>query len=74
MLSYGAPVLKRPHLHDRGDYLLEESRRVIPGRAVREPRQGSAVSTASILVALDMEVPGWMAQRAAEELTTGARE
>ncbi len=68
MLSCGAPVLKRPRLHDRGDYLLEESRRIIPGGAVRSPRRGSAVSAASILLALDLDVPPFIAEQAAEEL------
>lgn len=73
MHCYGAPTLKRPRLHDRGDYLLAESRRMIPGRAVREPRRGSAVSSAAILLAIGMEIPGWMAEQAAEELTAPER-
>lgn len=71
MLAYGAPVLKRPRLHDRGDYLLVESRRIIPGSAVRNPPRRSAVSAASILVALNMAIPPWMAEQCAAELTTG---
>ncbi len=68
MHAYGSPQLKRPRLHDRGDYLLVESRRIVPGRAVRHPRRGSAVSAASILVALELDLPPFIAEQAAEEL------
>lgn len=72
MIVYGAPRLARPGLYDRGDgYLLERSRRLIPRRAVVAAPRGSAVSAASILVALDMDVPGFLADQAAEELLTG---
>lgn len=71
MIVYGAPILKRPRLHDRGDYLLVESRRIIPGHAVRNPPRRSAVSACLLINALGLEIPQWMAEQAAEELLTG---
>ena len=73
MISYGAPVLRRSHQYDRGDYLLTESRRIVPGPAVRNPARGSATSAAATLVALGMEVPVFVAEAAASELL-GERE
>ncbi len=65
---YGAPVLQQSTVYQRGDYLLTESRRIVPGNAVRRPARGSAVSTASILVASNLEVPPFIADQAAAEL------
>ena len=71
MISYGAPLLKRPRLHDRGDYLLVESRRLIPGNAVRHPGRGSAVQVAARLVGCGVELPPFVRDLAACELLSG---
>lgn len=72
MISYGAPVLSRPCLHQRGDaFLLLDSRRFVSRAAVCSPRRGSAVQVAARLVARDVELPPWLADTAACELLSG---
>ncbi len=67
-MTYGAPTLRRSRMYDHGDYLLTESRRFVPGGAVRCPARGSATSAAAILVALGMDVPSFVAEAARVEL------
>lgn len=71
-ISYGAPVLSRPCLHQRGDaYILVDSRRYISRAAVCCPRRGSAVQVAARLLARDMELPPFVRDLAACELLSG---
>ena len=72
MISYGAPILSRPCLHQRGDgFLLLDSRRCISRAAVCSPRRGSAVQVAARLVARDVELPPFVRDLAACELLSG---
>ena len=72
MPNYGAPVLSRPCLHQRGDaYLLVDSRRCVSRAAVCSPPRGSAVQVAARLVARDVELPPFVRDLAACELLSG---
>lgn len=71
-ISYGAPILSRPCLHQRGDaYLLLNSRRCISRAAVCSPPRGSAVQVAARLVGCGVELPQFVRDLCQCELLSG---